>query len=371
MYGINSFFIKFFIVLLILYFVLKYIPGEKGNIFRYYFLCICLFLLSAFRGETVGGDLEHYIPHFEEISTTNSFKEIFFLYTSNFEPGYTLLLKFISIISPANRFYLIVTSAISLIGPFIFIKRYSPWPCFSLFIYMLLGFYTNTFNNVRQSMAISIYLISLSFIIEEKNKKFALMCLCASSIHFSAIICLSCLILNNIKLNSRNFFLMLIGGTSFFYICGETIFTNLMVNVLTDKYFGYSGGNGEGYGMLVFYIILTLICYISYILFRDKIHPNSKQYMELFVKFMPMLVAIQLFAPLFASMLRLTYYFYIPIIVLIPSIIKSITDKYFKLFSAVFVFLILLFYSCHFIYSYNPAIDSNSQGVIPYVFSLI
>ena len=365
MYGI-----KFFIVLLLLYFMLICISGEKESKFRYILICIILFVLSAFRGETVGGDLEHYIPHFKEISTTNSFTDIFFLYTSNFEPGYTILLKFISIISPTNRCYLIVTSAISLIGPFIFIKRYSPWPCFSLFIYMLLGFYSNTFNNVRQSMAISIYLISLSLLLRGKNFKYAIMCLCASSIHFSAITCLLCLIINNIKLNSRNFFLMIAGGVSFFYICGETIFTNLMLNVLPDKYFGYSGGDGNGYGMLGFYIILTVVSYMSYKMFADNINSKSKRYIELFVKFMPMLVAIQLFAPLFDSMLRLTYYFYIPIIVLIPNIIKCVPNISVRLFSSVFVFLILLFYSCHFIYSYNPEINSNSQGVIPYVFSL-
>lgn len=85
-----------------------------------------LVFLSSLRGDTVGGDLENYLPNFDAYYYINNLKDL--LGYNSHEPGYVLFTKLISLLYPSHRFYLIVTSICTLIGPFYLIYKYSKMP---------------------------------------------------------------------------------------------------------------------------------------------------------------------------------------------------------------------------------------------------
>lgn len=367
MYGLESFYVILFTTFIFIYFLSKSaMPQNEKNL--YYSFCIVLLFLSCFRSTKVGGDLYYYIPHFQEVCNGAVGFDMFNLLAANFEPGYTILVKGLSFISTNVRGFLILTALISLIGPFIFIKKISPLPCMSLLVYCLLGFYTNTFNNIRQSIAISICLCLIPMLYQGSKLRFIVGTLIASSIHYSAIFFILALPLSKIKLNTKNFLLMLIVAVVFFFTVGNLAFSKIST-VLLSKYEEIEG-QGAGYSMLILYIVLTLLCYFVYKITK-KNYTDEMQvfYVELFIKFLIMSIAIQLFAPMFSSMVRLSFYYFIPVVVLIPTIISKIKETVVRGVAFVSLMVALVFYSSFIIYRYNDVTMSNGQGVIPYELS--
>ena len=90
---------------------------------------IQLFLIAALRGETVGTDLENYLPAFKTIVNT-SWDAIFEI---DWEPGYIVFNKLLSLFSDDNRFFLIVTSLFTTVGYLLFIWKNSKKPWLSVF----------------------------------------------------------------------------------------------------------------------------------------------------------------------------------------------------------------------------------------------
>lgn len=185
MYGFNSFYVHLYIFY-ILYVTLvcccfKQLKYKKHKIVL---LGLPLVFLSSLRGDTVGGDLENYLPNFDAYYYINNLKDL--LGYNSHEPGYVLFTKLISLLYPSHRFYLIVTSICTLIGPFYLIYKYSKMPGLSFLIYYSLGFYTNTMNNIRQSLAISICCFAIPFLFKREFRQFVFIVLLATVFHYSA-----------------------------------------------------------------------------------------------------------------------------------------------------------------------------------------
>lgn len=116
-------FYSFLFVFLILIYMINRCLIEQFQKRELYVYFIILFLVAALRANTVGGDLENYIPHFQEVSQTD-FQYLFDLRKSNYEVGYTILIKLITLILGSERSFFVVTSFISLLGVFVLIKNF-------------------------------------------------------------------------------------------------------------------------------------------------------------------------------------------------------------------------------------------------------
>ena len=367
MYGISSVYSLGFILLVVgfpmIYLLSKSTKHPRNT--RIIIFFIILYFFAAFRAPTVGGDLEFYIPHFNEICQINRIDQLLDLRASNFEPGYTFLCWLISRVSKTSMAFLAITGFLSLIGPFYLCKRYSPWPIFSLLVYILLGFYTNTFNNVRQSIAISFFFFSIPHIFKKKPIRFILFILLSASFHFSAIIALIAYPLSKIKLTNKLLLFGFIGGYLTSVLFGTTIIH------LIEPFLKYEEilGRGEGRGMMILYIIITCLAFVVFKKNEYNIEPRLRQIAYLFILFLFAATIIQMFAVYYSSIIRLTFYFYIPIICLIPILLSSFNNFSERRFYCLIVMSILFIYMNSIIYSYSSAINSNFQGVIPYVFN--
>ncbi len=365
MYGFGSFYPNLFILLLIFYIILK---NSTSNEFKvYYPICTFLILLAGFRSDTVGGDLENYIPHFEAMCRTNisDFSEVI---SMQYEPGYALIVKLISLISHNSQVFIFVTAILSLIGPFFLFKKYSRSIWLTLFFYLFWGLYTNTFNNIRQSIALSIVFFAIPLIFEKRLLRFIITILIATSCHYSAIFFLIAYPLSYIRLNIKTSTLYLTGGIVVVSTFG-TILLNLLSQVLFVKYESVDFDNtGKGWGMFALYILLSIFALILFQIVKRNSNILISRSTSFFVLCMYTAAIIQYLAVFFPSMLRLTYYFFIPAIIGLSNLIDTIRPKPLSRFMKFILLLFVIYYCCRYIYAYSPDTMSNFQGVIPYSF---
>lgn len=166
--------IVYFIVLSISLF-LFYI-GHKRN--KWIFKVLSLFILIVFSGcrYMVGIDFVSYWWIYEEINGIL------------IEPGYTAICKVLSNANFGAQLHFFFFSAITLliiVRGILFYNNKHAVLC--LFIYLFAGFYVDSFNIVRQSLAIAIFFWSGKYIINRQLKKYIICILGATCFHMSSI----------------------------------------------------------------------------------------------------------------------------------------------------------------------------------------
>ena len=366
MFGYQSFYVSFFVFYAIYIIAIRSIVHNRINYCIWCF--IPLLLLSALRGETVGGDLHNYLPEFYYVARTNSI--IDGLRTGYHEPGYLLLIKLISLVSSDNRCYLVATSIISLIGPLVLIEKYSKNISVSVLLYFAMGFYTNTFNNVRQSMAISIIFCSIPFLINRCFWKYVIGTLLATSVHYSAFVMILIYPLFGRPLDIKRLVYYFTAVFSIVILFTSSIFRSA-ANFVIFKYDPESileNTEGKGYGLFTSYLIILLLMAFYYIYNKSKLSYEKQFFFSMIVLFQLFATAIQLTAPIFSSMVRMTNYFFIPIVIIaVPFIYNIFKSKDFAMLYYLGVFTLAIAYM-GMVYSLIPEKGTNSQAVIPYVF---
>lgn len=174
-----------YVCILVLTCLFAALENKSRNLYLALFFVV-FFLISALRADTVGYDLKNYIPLYNAISEM-SWGGVFFF--TDYELGYKLFNKLISCFSMDERCFFLCTSFVVLYGMFKYIWRFSKIFYLSLFLYVAFGFYSNTFNSIRSSLAIAIAVNSLLYINKKEKLKFSLVILLAMLFHTSAFLC--------------------------------------------------------------------------------------------------------------------------------------------------------------------------------------
>lgn len=367
LYGVNSFYFIFFffLVLYVLFFEKVYSkPGKKH--YFYYAVFMLFFIMAGMRGITVGGDLKRYLPEYYDI-----IKSPFGLLTENghHEIGYLIYIKLLSLISPTERCFLIGTSFAALIGPIYMFFKFSKKASVSVLLYYAMGYYTNTYNNVRQSIALSVIFIILPFLINRDFKKYLIGVLVATSFHYSALIMLVVYPMYTQNISTKRLYIyassMLVGVS----VLGYTLLS--YISTIISKYDPEEfdeEAEGGGYGLFFFYLLIFVAISVFYMMKRGIMTKNQQKMMSMLVLFQLFAMTIQLTAPIFHTMVRASFYFFIPVATLsVPLIYPMIRNQLLRTALYSFTFAFAIYYMIG-VYSYNPQKNNNSQANIPYVF---
>lgn len=305
-----------------------------------------LFVISSLRDITVGSDLVNYISYFKIISNLN-FSE---LSNIKLEYGYVLFNKIISVIFNNERFFIISVSffIIILFSKFIYDNSKNPWLSFFLFITLM--YYALTLNQIRQMMAAAIVLFNINSVKDKKKVKFFSSVLIATLFHKTAIVYIILYFIKNIKIDYKYILGMFILSIGVF-LFGDRMVINLMQ--LINKYQIYSNNviSNDGTGMLILLIIIT---FLGWIFYEDDDKRKSIYFHIMFVS-----ILIQIISLKFSILNRITNYFSIIMIILIPNVIKSRTEIYMRCIGTIILCIIT---SVFFIYSLK--LDFN--GIVPY-----
>lgn len=320
---------------------------------------LILLLVSSLRGYEVGGDLVNYIPMFDEISS-HPYGNIFSEYTK-YGWCFPLIIKTASLVSSNTSFILFVLSVLTLSGIYNLIKRYSKNYWLSVFIYIAFAYYTNTFNSVRSSLALSFGLFALDSLLRGRKKRFWLITLLAIEVHKTIFPIVLLPLLYKSKPNFRRLFFPIVLSFVVSRIVDVAFVNNVMV-LYSANYIGFES-EGEGLTLLALYVIIT---FGLFYLYKNKM---SDTY-SVMINCLCVGTCIQCFAPVASLVTRMSLFFMIYIIILIPDcIILSFKRSVRPLVTGAVLLLFFLYFNMFVMRPnvyYPDGSMSNSQKTIPY-----
>lgn len=353
------YYLVLFLISTLFLFVNKNSPLQNKRYLNISF--VLMLLISAFRGYTVGGDLYNYIPLFEEISRTD-LNTLLADYTK-YGIVFTCYVKFSSLISSDPTFILFTTSLINLGLVFYFIKKHSCNYWLSIFIYITMAYYTNTFNSVRSSMALAIGMLAVHYLLENKNWKYLLCCIIAIEIHKTILPILFIPLLKKIKPSWIILLIPIVASIFLAQILDLDMIANLLA-LYSDEY-AQMESSGSGYSMLALDIVLTLFAYYC---LRHRLNETN----SLMINILCMATCIQAFAPVFSLTTRMALFFTVYIIVLLPEIAEKAFTPASRIIAKSVLTVACLVYFQIFVMTpsmmYEDGVESNTQRTIPYYF---
>lgn len=304
-----------------------------------------LYLLLALRDSYVGTDLNTYLSFFER-SKLESFWNFDF---ARYEIGYVLLNKLLSFINN-EQIFIGVISFIPIFVIFRFIYRESKIIWLSIFLFITLGFFTNSFNIIRQMFAMSIITISYKYLVNNNFKRFIVTVLIASCFHNTALIFIPIYLFKNFNLNIKNY-LMHVLMSVILYFEGDKIINFALSNFSSVSYEIKSNG---GMFMLIFLILIYV-----FTLIHKKEALNQNPNLVILYNICLSSIFMQILALKFSLFIRVGLYFSMFFIILIPEVISNIKNKNMYMMSILTITVLTTT-----LYIVNLLKDTS--GIIPY-----
>lgn len=274
---------------------------------------------------------------------------------SKVEVGFIKLIGIARIIFK-NKYYMffLVCSTITIGLIYLTMKKKSKYPMFSLLMFMGLGFYTMSFNMIRQFIAIAIIMYSLIFIEEKKFFKYFIAVAFVSLFHVTAIIMLPIYFFANLNFNKRTLKILFI-AFMFFGIFFTPLFNYVVNNIPQYAMYKNYANSEAGLGTYLIDFVYLFIIYFT-IKYENIMVKNNyeKICVNISIFAVPMIV-LSMKNILFA---RMIYYFLIPILIPFANILDFFKIKRTQsAFNLILVLILLVLYILNII-SFN--------GVYPY-----
>lgn len=239
------------------------------------FILLFMFLVLAWRDESVGTDTSNYL----EMLLSWNYNMSFSIDTvgRNMEVLWSLFVDFLWRNQLSYRFLIIIPAFLTLLFTYLSYVKFEVNVKLSLFFFIALTFYFLTFNITRQCLAMSVVLLGYSFLADDNKQLFLVTVMLATLIHFSAILCLVFYFVDFISINLK----MKIACMIFSFILGMI---GLNLNFLQNfsAYGSYaenlSSVDGLSVGRFLMRIVMTLLG--IYFLYKNKV--DNKVIVNLF-----------------------------------------------------------------------------------------
>lgn len=245
---------------------------------------IMLLIVSGFRAFSVGADTKEYVGIFNNIEDWELMK-------GRFEIGFLRYTQVLHYISENAGILLLVSSAICIGTACLFTYKFSKNPVLSMMLYILLGEYFSQMNMMRQSIALSLMMISYMVLLKKDGWRqkliSALLILLAATFHTIAIVGVIPWILvvlsnsekkalKSITASNMLKITLLISGIAFVIY---PIIVAVAAKLLPPYYAGYLEGrwSDSNYNASLFNTLIQLsFAIVGVIVFRNK-ELNKKQ----------------------------------------------------------------------------------------------
>lgn len=313
-------------------------------------LVIILFIIAGFRHE-VGTDFKTYVYFINLIKEGRD---------TYMEPGFELMTKLLMGSGFEYQSVFFVSSLITLTFFFLFIIKHSKLYTLSVIIFFLFPiFYLASFNGVRQFIAVSIFLYSIRFILDEKLFHYCLLILVGALFHKTILLMLPLYFCLNRRLDVKITILTLILYVSFITFLpfiGRTL-------GFPDKYFtDVLATEGNNYKALVFPFIFIIYCFFES-KYKDKCNDKNITYNMLFIGSLISITPIISSLPS-APVIRMSSYFTPMVIIFLSNfslVFSKLGIRVMYYFSVILVSF-LYFYSTVFIYG-------EKYNLVPYFYN--
>lgn len=307
-----------------------------------------LTLFSGFR-YYVGTDFETY---HNDIEILNKGIDLPF-----YEPGYKLLVESINKLNGKPQLVFFLFSLLTVYFVVKFISFHSERVGFSLLIYFLLPpLYMASFNQIRQFLAVAIFLYALRFVVNKSLWRYALTIILASTIHVTAILMLPLYFILRRNINTR-LILVILAVYIFVIISMDVLFTYIG---LSTKYLQ---NNNQESKLPIIAFLLPVFSLCLLLIKRSLLARNKDILIFINLLFIGSIISITpLFIDVFSGhFARMTSYFTFSIIIIIPTFILFLKDYNLDKFVAI---LLLIIFSNYFIYT--VIVNGIDYHLIPY-----
>lgn len=337
--------IEYCIVFLLSLIFVKLIKRKKIEV-KDAFMIIVLVLFAGLRNG-IGTDYNMYKAFYFNPSLQSAEKV---------EEGFITLINVSNMIFN-DKYYLffIVCSIISIVPVYSLFKKNSRYPGLSLLLFISLGFYTLTFNMVRQFIAMAIVFCSISFIQKKQFFRYLACIIIAALFHTTALIMIPIYFWSNFNFTKKQirqiFLILLFAGVVF-----NPIFNFVTSHIPQYSMYANYGGVTPGIGTYLINFIYIFI--ILFVIFNyEKMIKNETE--KICLNFGILSVAFIILSLKNILFARLIYYFFIPLLIPFANIFDFFNyQKSQKVFNVILVVLLFIIYILNII-SFN--------GVYPYV----
>lgn len=311
--------------------------GDKGR--KCYIVIMTLILMSliGLRSETKGffegSDVIKYYEMFSNIANS-SWNELWHIFAMNIatsgDIGFLLMQKLISVFTSNFYIYSFIVSGLFFIPLGVFLYRYSSDVRQLIFAYIFFTvmMFVHLMSGARQYFAMGIVIVAYLFFLRKKYIKTVILMLLASTIHFSSLIFIIPMLMSMFIHKARTLkivHLITLLLIPIVYVTANTIIAYMGNFVGSEKYAAYgSGGIAGGANTFIIMIaLLSIMCYMA--IKRDIIESN-----DFIRKLYCMVPCFTFLAPLINAdgvMIRLSEYFHIFLILLVPMSIELLFNK--------------------------------------------
>ena len=341
-------------LLLIFFTLLTYLLGKHTkSLIPFYVLISLLVIISGFRGENIGVDTQNYWLIFDVFIKGR-------IVLIN-ELGYLLIIKLINFIGGTQQLIFLIYSIFTILLFSKFILKYSINPYLSLLIFVFVGpFYLSSFNQVRQYLAIGIFVCYLLPLIQNKQlvKYLLIIIVSALFVHISIILLIPFYFILNKKISLIRKFLFLI----IFNLLTSLIFSAILLTPYRNFILGrldYEVGKSL---FLILIILSTVFLFYQNRVSKEKTNYRIFYNMAYFSIFMLMPVIINIKLPV-EIFIRMNNYFFPFIIILVPEFLNKYNQKSKFIISNTLVFILTLYFFT------NSVILGEKYNLSPYYFN--
>ncbi len=324
-------------------------------------------LVAGVRNIEIGTDVRIYLyPMFKGFAF-NGTTIIYQILNSKTEIGFVILLYIVSVLKNVNVLMFVVEICIALPIYIYAYKQKDKYSISFIILIFLLTMYVRSFNIIRQSIAMSIIILSTYYFENKKYKRTLMLSILAMMFHKSAIICVLIymfIIISKSKRDKRNSLIILTyaGIIMVMFMLGP------ILNAFFAKYATYMEPSGDSESTLTisrimkkfFWIALSFV-YLSFARKNNKDnHEKALLCVNLFVsEFILSLISLKI-----PNSARLGYYLinlgYIVLCINTPRICKQ--KRFIQLFLIVILFA--------FWYKMTAIVDSG-DGTYPYISDIL
>lgn len=248
----------------------------SGRKTKHIALMTALFILwffMAFRGLSVGVDTKHYayvygqfgdIP-FSKVFTAVTYANESESWAFDFEPGYRLVNKLLSLFFESTQTITVFNSTIIMVLWYFLIKRDSPNFLLSVWLLLTLGIYQTEMNVTRNAIAILMVYNAFPYLRRGDFPKYLAVCLFASAFHVAALALIPVYPLaRRLRLTPR-LMLMLVGVSCIVGILFPLI-SPILSAIVPSRFAKYLQGNNEKLGSLIVGVLNGGVFVLTYLL---------------------------------------------------------------------------------------------------------
>lgn len=310
----------------------------KNKILNITLIFILLCLVVGLRNADMGNDLSGYIYSFKH-SKSLSLIQFIDLYGNNYELGYIIFIKFLSLFTTNENIFLFFCSFMAMLPIYLLIIQKSDKYFLSILIFIGLPSFLMLFSALRQSIALSICCYSIIYIENKDKIRFILTIIIGSLFHSSALIFLIAYPIFWIKID-KFFRIVSIIFLLFVFVIRRQIFI-FIIPFINTQYGVLTESNSVG-----IYIFLLLI-YVFMLFFSNHNETNINGYLNILF----LGIIFQTFASINSMAMRISEYFILILIVLIPKMLIELKIKTNKTILYFLFFIGFIALGLYFLYS--------------------